>query len=87
MRLPADAELATMARDAPMMGQLQTLAAWLGPSRAVTENAELTGGDAAEAAIALGLDVTELPAIGRMRDVPRLEYLWRLALDGAIRRT
>ena len=82
MRLPADAELATMARDAPMMGQLQTLAAWLGPGRAVTENAELTGGDAAEAAIALGLDVTELPAIGRMRDVPRLEYLWRLALDG-----
>ena len=47
----------------------------------MTENAELTGGDAAEAAIALGLDVTELPAIGRMRDVPRLEYLWRLALD------
>ena len=82
LRLPAEAELAAVARDAPMIGQLQALAAWLGPGRAVTENAELVGGDAAEAAIALGLGVPELPAVGRMRDVPRLEYLWQLALDG-----
>ena len=83
IRLPSEAELAGMARDAPMIGQLRALAAWLGPGRAVTENAELAGGDAAEAAAALGLGVTDLPAVGRMRDVPRLDYLWRLALDAA----
>ena len=81
IRLPAESELAGMARDAAMFGQLQALAAWLGPGRAVTENAELAGGDAAKAAAALGLEVTDLPAAGRMRDVPRLDYLWRLALD------
>ena len=81
MRLPAEAELAGMARGAPMVGQLQALAAWLGTGRAVTENGELAGGDAAEAAAALGLGVPDLPAVGRMRDVPRLDYLWRLALD------
>ena len=83
VRLPSEAELAGMARDAPMIGQLRALAAWLGPGRAVTENAELTAGEAAEAAAALGLGVTDLPAVGRMRDVPRLDYLWRLALDAA----
>ena len=93
MRLPAEAELAAMARTAPMMGQLRLLAAWLGPERAVTENAELTGGDAAEAAAALGLGgpaatdsqalpgLADRPVAGRMRDVPRLDNLWRLALD------
>ena len=93
MRLPSEAELAGMARDAPIIGQLQALAAWLGMGRPVTENAELVGGDAAEAAAALGIGVpsaredqalpglTDLPAGGRMRNVPRLDYLWRLALD------
>lgn len=79
MRLPSGAELAAMARSAPMMGQLRSLAAWLGPGRAVTENAELPGGDIAEAAAAIGLG--EAVAAGRMRDLPRLDYLWRLALD------
>jgi len=60
---------------------LRALAAWLGTSRTVTENGELAGGDAAEAAVALGLGVPGLPAAGRMRDVPRLDYLWCLALD------
>jgi hypothetical protein len=81
IRLPAEAELAGMARGAPLIGQLLALTAWLGPDRAVTENAELSGGDAAEAVAALGLGVADLPAAGRMRDVPRLDYLWRLALD------
>jgi hypothetical protein len=90
MRLPSEAELAAMARSAPMMGQLRLLAAWLGPGRAVTENAELAGADAAEAAAALGLGGPaatddrarpDLPGVGRMRDVPRLDYLWRLALE------
>ncbi len=94
MRLPPETELAGMARGAPMIGQLRALAAWLGAGRAVTENAELAGGDAAEAAAALGVGVPsarddqalpglmDLPLVGRMRDVPRLDYLWRLALDG-----
>ena len=93
MRLPAEAELAAMARGALMIGQLRALAAWLGPGRAVTEDGELAGGDAAEAAAALGLGVpsarddqalpglADLPAVGRMREAPRLDYLWRLALD------
>jgi hypothetical protein len=81
MRLPAEAELAGMARGTPMLGQLRTLAAWLGTGRAVTENGELVGDDAAEAATALGLGLPDLPVIGRIRDVPRLDYLWRLALD------
>jgi hypothetical protein len=81
IRLPAEAELAGMARGVPMLGQLRTLAAWLGTGRAVTENGELVGGDAAEAATALGLGLPDLPVTGRMRDVPRLDYLWRLALD------
>ena len=72
MRLPAEAELAGMARDAPLPGRLRALAAWLGTGRAVTENAELAGGDAAEATAALGLGV---------RDIPGLDYYWRLALD------
>ena len=70
MRLPAEAELAGMARSAPMTGQLLALAAWLGPGRSVTENAELTGGDAAEAAAGLGLGVPSA-----------LDSLWHLALD------
>ena len=82
IRLPTEAELAGMARGgAPMVGQLQALAVWLGTGRAVTENGELAGGDAAEAAAALGLSLPDLPDVGRMRDVPRLDYLWRLALD------
>jgi hypothetical protein len=70
MRLPGEAELAGMARNAPMTGQLLALAAWLGPGRPVTENAELAGGDAAEAATALALGAPSA-----------LDYLWQLALD------
>lgn len=93
MRLPPDAELAALARGVPIIDHLRALAAWLGSGRPVTENAELPGGDAAAAAAALGIDVpsapddqalpglTDLPAVGRLRDVPRLDYLWRLALD------
>jgi hypothetical protein len=93
MRLSSVAELAELAREAPMIGELRALAAWLGTGRPVTQNAELAGGDAAEAAVALGIGapatiddqalpgLTDLPAVGRMRDVPRLDYLWRLALD------
>jgi hypothetical protein len=67
MRLPAAAELAGMARRAPMVGRLTALAEWVGAGRAVTEDAELVPDEAERAAAALG--------------VPRLEHLWRLALD------
>lgn len=79
MRLPSGAELAEMARSAPMMGQLRLLAAWLGAGRAVNENADLAGADIAEAAAAIGL--TGPAAADRMRDLPRLDCLWRLALE------
>jgi hypothetical protein len=69
MRLPPEAELAAMARDAPMLSRLRTLATWLGDGRAVTENGNLAAADAAECATAVGLT----PG--------RLDYLWRLALD------
>ncbi|MGH3418160.1 MAG: hypothetical protein ACRDOD_00975 [Streptosporangiaceae bacterium] len=69
LRLPAPPELAALARHAPLMAQLRKLAWWLGAGRAVTEDEELAGGDAAEAAAELGLDVA------------RLQYLWWLALD------
>ncbi len=69
IRLPAEAELAEMARGVPLIGQLQALTAWLGTGRVVTENAELADGDAAEAAAALGIGA------------PLLAYLWHLALD------
>jgi hypothetical protein len=66
VRLLAEADRAGMARGAPMLGQLRLLAEWLAPGRAVTENAELAGRDAVEAAAAVGA---------------RLDYLWPLALD------
>jgi hypothetical protein len=69
MRLPAAPELAAMARQAPMMGQLRRLAWWLGAGRAVDEDEELSDDDAAEAAVELGVNAQ------------RLEHLWLLALD------
>jgi hypothetical protein len=69
LRLPEPAELAAVARDAPLMAQLRRLAWWLGAGRAVTEDEELASGDAAEAAAELGVDVA------------RLTHLWWLALD------
>jgi hypothetical protein len=69
LRLPDPAELAALARHAPLMAQLHKLAWWLGAGRAVTEDEELASGDAAEAAAELGVDGARLP------------YLWWLALD------
>jgi hypothetical protein len=69
IRLPAAAELAAMARRAPMMAELRALAGWLGAGRAVDEDASMTGAEVAEAAAALGLAV------------PRFEHLWELAIE------
>jgi len=72
LRLPAPTELAALARRAPLMAQLRRLAWWLGAGRAVTEDEELAGGDLAEAAAELGVDVA------------RLQHLWWLALDAVL---
>jgi hypothetical protein len=69
IRLPAAAELAAMARRAPMIAELRALAGWLGAGRAVDEDAGMTGDEVAEAAAALGLAV------------PRFEHLWELAIE------
>jgi hypothetical protein len=58
-----------MARRAPVIAQLRALASWLGAGRAVDEDAGMPGGDAAEAAAALGLTV------------PRFWHLWELAIE------
>ena len=71
LRLPGPGELAELARRAPLMAQLRKLAWWLGAGRAVTEDEELVGGGAAEAAAELGVDGA------------RLAHLWWLALDAA----
>ena len=71
VRLPQPGELAALARRAPLMAQLRKLAWWLGAGRAVTEDEELVGGGAAEAAAELGVDGA------------RLAHLWWLALDAA----
>ncbi len=60
----AEAELPEWHAATRMFGQLRALAAWLGAGRAVTENAELAGGDAAGAAAALGLGPPDPPASG-----------------------
>jgi hypothetical protein len=69
MRLPPPAELAAVAGRAPLIGQLLALAYWAGAGRPVNEDAELTDGDAADAAAALGIGL------------PDLDYLRWLALD------
>ena len=69
LRLPAVPELAAMARQARLMGQLRRLAWWLGAGRAVNDVEELSDDDAAQAAAELGVNLQ------------RLEYLWPLALD------
>jgi hypothetical protein len=69
MRLPPVPELASAARQAPVLAQLRQLAWWLGAGRAVDEDAGLAEDDATEAAAELGLPV------------PRFEHLWELALE------
>lgn len=91
MRLPAEEELAAMARNSPLLGRVSRLADWAGAGRAVTEDGELTAGDTAEAARELGIEISDravkgtlpgMPAasdVTSMRDVPELVHLWSLA--------
>ena len=51
-RLPSSAQLATLARSAPLMAELEALARWLGrDGRLVTADNELSAADAADAVI------------------------------------
>jgi hypothetical protein len=69
VRLPTQAELAAMARSAPLMVMLERLARWVGAGgRRVTEDGELPDADAAQAAGRLGVQPQYLP------------YLWAYAL-------
>ena len=91
MRLPAEDELAAMARNSPLLGRVSRLAEWAGAGRDVTESGELTAGDTAEAARELGVEISDLdtegtlpgmpsaPDVTSMRDVPELVQLWSLA--------
>ena len=64
VRLPAEAELAVLARSAPSMAALDTLARWLGPEGRVLSRAEnLTSADAAQAASRLGIEPDSVPAL------------------------
>ena len=91
MRLPAEDELAAMARSSALMGGVSRLAEWAGAGRDVTEDGELTAADTAGAARELGIEISDLPVEGTlpgmpaapdvtsMRDVPELVHLWSLA--------
>jgi hypothetical protein len=69
VRVPEAAELAALARTAPLMAKLEELALWLGQDgRAVNAVGNLPPGDAAEAALALGIGPEYLL------------YLWEYAL-------
>jgi len=69
VRLPADAELAAMARSSPAMAGLDALARWLGrDGRLVSQTDTLSAADAADAAKRLGIRPHYLP------------FLWEYAL-------
>ena len=93
MRLPAEDELAAMARNSPLLGRVSMLAEWAGAGRDVTEDGELTAADTAAAARELGIGISDLsvegtlpgmpaaPDVTSMRDVPELVHLWSLAAE------
>jgi hypothetical protein len=62
IRLPSDAELVTLARSAPLMARLESLARWLGrDGRAVTADGQLFDSDVSDAAERLGVQPRYLP--------------------------
>jgi hypothetical protein len=69
IRLPDEAELARMARSAPMIGQLLALAHWVGAGREVDEDGDLAADGQAEAAAAAGVPVDQFV------------YLWEVAFE------
>jgi hypothetical protein len=78
IRLPAEADLAAMARRAPLLASAGRLAEWAGPARAVDAGDALTAADTMAAATELGLPAG--PDVTSMQDVPELVQLWKLAI-------
>jgi hypothetical protein len=61
-RLPSSAQLATLARSAPLMMELEALAGWLGRGgRLITADYELSAADSADAVTRLGVQPQYLP--------------------------
>jgi len=61
-RLPSDAQLAALARSAPLMAKLEALAIWLGPDgRLVAAIDQLPAADVADAVARLGIQPQYLP--------------------------
>ncbi len=80
IRLPSSAELAALARSAPLMAELEALARWLGgDGRLVTANNELSAADVADAVLRLGFEPQYLPYL--------LDYALTSGWLGAGRRT
>ena len=64
IQLPAESELASMARSAPVIGVLAALASWLGQDgRPVTDAGDLADDDAADACGQLGIRPERLPSL------------------------
>src|SRR6266704_656296 len=57
MRLPAEDELAAMARKSPLLAASARLAKWAGPDRTLGGDGELTAADTVAAAAELGIDI------------------------------
>jgi hypothetical protein len=95
LRLPAEPELAAMARTSPLLSRARRLAEWVGAGRDVGDDGQLTIADTVAAARELGIGLPvkpeppdqplpgmpDLPAVTNLRDVPELAQLWVTAMD------
>ncbi|MEU7830915.1 hypothetical protein [Nonomuraea sp. NPDC049129] len=80
IRLRPDSELATAAREVPLIAQARDLAVWVGSGRRVGEDTLLSDDEVAEALTAVGLPRPETE--GSLAEaVPHLWNVWNLAVD------
>ncbi|MEV6153172.1 hypothetical protein AB0L53_22765 [Nonomuraea sp. NPDC052129] len=80
IRLRPDSELATAAREVPLIAQARDLALWVGSGRRVGEDTLLSDDEVAEALTAVGLPRPETE--GSLAEaVPQLWNVWNLAVD------
>lgn len=94
LRLPAEPELAAMARTSPLLARARRLAEWAATGLELTNDLQLTVEDTAAAARELGIalpvkaetaealpGMPDVPAATSMRDVTELGRVWDIALD------
>ncbi len=79
-QLRTTAALADVARSCRLVTSARTLAAWLGPGRAVTPAGMPKPSDAPEAAATLGVPAPR--RVRRAADIPELAAVWRFARAG-----